>query len=189
VIALGLALLGNQIGLYGVQLWLPQIVQGMGFSNFATGFVVALCFISAMVAMILWARHSDATGERVWHVAISLLLGAFGLAFAAVAQSNVLVLLSLAVALVGTLAYNGPFFSLPSTFLAGTAAAGGVGFVNTIGSLGRFIGPYGVGVLKQSSGGYASAMAAMATAMLISALIVVAMGRMMEARKVAAKLV
>jgi ACS family tartrate transporter-like MFS transporter len=189
VIALGLVLLGNQIGLYGVQLWLPQIVRDMGFTNFATGFVVALCFIAGMITMIVWARRSDAKGERVWHVAIPLLLAAFGLALAAVAQSSVLVLLSLALALVGTLAYNGPFFSLPSTFLAGTAAAGGIGFVNTIGSLGRFIGPYGVGVLKESSGGYASAMAAMAMAMLLSATIVLAMGRKMGARKIAAKAV
>jgi ACS family tartrate transporter-like MFS transporter len=187
VIALGLVLLGNQIGLYGVQLWLPQIVKGMGFSNFATGFVVALCFIAAMVVMIYWARRSDAKGERIWHVAIPLLLGAFGLMVAAVAQSNFLVLFSLAFALVGMLAYNGPFFSLPSTFLAGTAAAGGVGFVNTIGSLGRFIGPYGVGVLKESSGTYSSAMAAMGAAMLMSALIVLAMGRKMGARRTAAK--
>jgi MFS transporter, ACS family, tartrate transporter len=187
VIALGLVLLGNQIGLYGVQLWLPQIVKDMGFSTFATGFVVALCFIAAMIVMIYWARRSDAKGERIWHVAIPLLLGAFGLMVAAVAQSNFLVLFSLAVALVGTLAYNGPFFSLPSTFLAGTAAAGGVGFVNTIGSLGRFIGPYGVGVLKQSSGNYSSAMAAMGIAMLMSAIIVLAMGRKMGARKIAAK--
>jgi ACS family tartrate transporter-like MFS transporter len=189
VIALGLALLGNQIGLYGVQLWLPQIVKGMGFSNFATGFVVALCFIASMVAMILWARHSDATGERIWHVAIPLLLGAFGLIFAGLVQSDMLVLFLLAVALVGTLAYNGPFFSLPSTFLAGTAAAGGIGFVNTIGSLGRFIGPYGVGVLKQSTGGYSSAMAAMGASMMISGLIVLAMGRKMAAQKVAVKTV
>jgi ACS family tartrate transporter-like MFS transporter len=185
VIALGLVLLGNQIGLYGVQLWLPQIVKDMGFTNFATGFVVALCFIASMVVMILWARHSDATGERIWHVAIPLLLGAFGLMFAAVVHSDMLVLLSLAVALVGTLAYNGPFFSLPSTFLAGTAAAGGIGFVNTIGSLGRFIGPYGVGVLKESSGGYSSAMAAMGAAMMVSGLIVLVMGRKMGTRKVA----
>src|SRR5260221_1497134 len=132
----------------------------MGFSNFATGFVVPSCFIAAMIAMILWARRSDAKGERIWHVAIPLLLGAFGLALAAVAQSNLLVLLSLALALVGTLAYNGPFFSLPSTFLGGLAAAGGIRFINTIGSLGRFIGPYGAGVLNESSGRYAAALAA-----------------------------
>jgi ACS family tartrate transporter-like MFS transporter len=160
----------------------------MGFSNFTNGFVVALCFISAMIAMIYWARHSDAKRERVWHVSSSLLLGAFGLAVAAVAataQSNAIVLFALAVALVGMLSYNGPFFSLPSTFLAGTAAAGGVGMVNTIGSLGRFIGPWGVGVLKESTGGYSAAMAAMGVAMLISGLIVVFMGRRMSPARTA----
>jgi len=182
VIALGLVLLGNQCGLYGVQLWLPQIVQGMGFSNFATGFVVSLCFIAAMIAMILWGRRSDAKGERIWHVAIPLSLAAFGLALAAIAPSNFLVLLALALSLVGVLSYNGPFFSLPSTFLAGTAAAGGIGFVNTIGSLGRFLGPTAVGILKQQSGTYASAMAALAAAALMSALIVLIMGRRMGAR-------
>ena len=185
VIGLGLVLLGNQIGLYGVQLWLPQIVRDMGFSNFATGFVVALCFIASMVVMIWWARHSDATGERVWHVASSLLLAGAALFVAAATQSNALVLFALAIALIGTLAYNGPFFSLPSTFLAGTAAAAGVGFVNTIGSLGRFIGPWGVGYLKETSGNYSSAMAAMAVAMTISGLIVVVMGRKMSPHKVA----
>ena len=187
VIGLGLVLLGNQIGLYGVQLWLPQIVRDMGFSNFATGPVVSLCTLPSMVAMIWWARHSDAKGERIWHVASSLLLGGAALFVAAVAPSSAMVLFALTIAMIGTLAYNGPFFSLPSTFLAGTAAAAGVGFVNTIGSLGRFIGPWGVGVLKESSGGYSSAMAAMAVMMTISGLIVIAMGRTMSLNKVAAE--
>ena len=183
VIALGLALLGNQCGLYGVQLWLPQIVQGMGFSNFATGFVVSLCFIAAMVSMILWARRSDAQHERIWHVIIPLTLGGFGLIFAAAAQSPIVMLLALTISLVGMLAYNGPFFSLPATFLTGTAAAGGIGLINTIGSFGRIIGPSMVGVLKQQSGGYSSAMAGLASLMLASALIVFIMGRAMAIRQ------
>ena len=183
VIALGLALLGNQCGLYGVQLWLPQIVQGMGFSNFATGFVVSLCFIAAMVSMILWARRSDAQHERIWHVIIPLTLGGFGLIFAAAAQSPIVMLLALTISLVGMLAYNGPFFSLPATFLTGTAAAGGIGLINTIGSFGRIIGPSMVGVLKQQTGGYSSAMAGLATLMLASALIVFIMGRAMAVRQ------
>jgi len=183
VIALGLVLLGNQCTLYGVQLWLPQIVHGMGFSNFATGFVVALCFIAAMVSMILWARRSDARNERIWHVIIPLGLAALGLMLAAAAQSPLLMLLALALSLAGTLAYNGPFFSLPATFLAGTAAAGGIGFINTIGSFGRFIGPWMVGVLKEESGGYSSAMAALAILMLGATLLVFVMGRLMAVRK------
>jgi ACS family tartrate transporter-like MFS transporter len=183
VIALGLVLLGNQCTLYGVQLWLPQIVHGMGFSTFATGFVVSLCFIAAMVTMIVWGRRSDAQHERIWHVIIPLTLAGFGLLFAAAAQSPMMMLLALTLSLVGTLAYNGPFFSLPGTFLAGTAAAGGIGFINSIGSLGRFIGPWMVGVLKQESGGYSSAMAGLAALMLAAALIVFVMGRMMSAAR------
>ena len=105
---------------------------------------------------------------------------------AGMVQSNTLVLIALAVAMVGTLSYNGPFFSLPSTFLAGTAGAAGIGFVNTIGSLGRFIGPYGLGVLKQQSGGYSSSMIALSIAMAMAAAIMILMGRMMAARKLAA---
>jgi ACS family tartrate transporter-like MFS transporter len=155
----------------------------MGFSNFATGFVVSLCFIAAMVSMILWARRSDARHERIWHVIIPLTLGGFGLIFAAAAQSPIVMLLALTISLVGMLAYNGPFFSLPATFLTGTAAAGGIGLINTIGSFGRIIGPSMVGVLKQQSGGYSSAMAGLASLMLASALIVFIMGRAMAVRQ------
>jgi MFS transporter, ACS family, tartrate transporter len=183
VIALGLVLLGNQCTLYGVQLWLPQIVHGMGFSTFATGFVVSLCFVAGMVAMIVWARRSDARNERIWHVIVPLGLAALGLILAAAAQSPLLMLLALALSLAGTLAYNGPFFSLPATFLTGTAAAGGIGFINTIGSLGRFVGPWMVGVLKEESGSYSSAMAALAMLMLGATLLVFVMGRMMAVRK------
>jgi ACS family tartrate transporter-like MFS transporter len=166
---------------------MPQMVKAMGYSNFANGFVVAGPFLVAMVAMIWWGRRSDIKRERIWHVAISLLVGAGGLIAAGLFESvsSTLVLISLTVALVGTLSYNGPFFSLPSTFLAGTAAAGGLGFVNTLGSIGRSIGPPVVGVLKEQSGNYASGMIAMASGMLMAAAIVLVLGRVMAARKAA----
>jgi ACS family tartrate transporter-like MFS transporter len=184
VIALGLVLLGNQIGLYGVQLWLPQIVQGMGFSNLANGFVVAACFVAGMLAMIYWGRRSDAKGERIWHVIIPLSLAAGGMIVASIVHSNFVMLLAVAVSVVGTLAYNGPFFMLPSTFLGGTAAAAGIGLVNTIGSFGRIFASPIVGVLYQRTGSYSAPMAALAAAMLMSALIVLGLGRIMATRKV-----
>ena len=183
VIVLGLVMLGNQCTLYGVQLWLPQIVHGMGYSNFATGFVVSLCFILAMISMILWGRRSDARGERIWHVALPLMLAAIGLGLTAAAPSPLLMLMAITFSLIGTLAYNGPFFSLPATFLTGTAAAAGIGLINSISSLGRFIGPWMVGVLKEQSGGYSSAMAAFGTIMLAAALLFIVMSRRMTVRK------
>jgi ACS family tartrate transporter-like MFS transporter len=183
VIGLGLILLGNQCSLYGIQLWLPQMLQGMGITNLANGFVAAPCYIAGMIAMIYWGRRSDAKNERIRHVAIPLSLAALGLIVASVAQSPPIMLLAVTVALIGTLAYNGPFFSLPTTFLAGTAAAGGIGFVNTIGSLGRFLGPTGVGYLKEQSGDYSSSMVALAVIMLMSVGIVLMLGRRMQAPK------
>jgi len=181
--AIGLVLLGNQCALYGIQLWLPQMVQGMGFSNLANGFVAAPCYIAGMIAMIYWGRRSDAKQERIWHVAIPLIFAAMGLMIASVAQSPLVTLLAITVALIGTLAYNGPFFSLPTTFLAGTAAAAGIGFVNTIGSVGRALGPASVGWFKEATGNYSLAMAALAVAMMMSAGIVLMLGRNIAARK------
>jgi nitrate/nitrite transporter NarK len=74
---------------------------------------------------------------------------------------------------------------LPATFLTGTAAAAGIGLINSISSLGRFIGPWMVGVLKEQSGGYSSAMAAFGTIMLASVLLFIVMGRRMSVRKLA----
>src|SRR5258708_4740499 len=98
----------------------------MGFSNLATGFVVALPFTASMVAMILWGRSSDLRGDRIWHVALPALFAATGFVGASLAQSNLLSLVALSVALVGLLAMQPPFFSLLSSFLGGTAAAGGI---------------------------------------------------------------
>jgi MFS transporter, ACS family, tartrate transporter len=184
VLALGLVLCGSSCGLYGITLWLPQIVQGMGFSNIATGFVVALPYVASMAAMILWGRSSDARGERIWHVALPVLLAAAGFALASLTQSDVLTLVALTGVAIGVLAIFGPFFSLPSSFLGGRAAAGGIALVNSIGILGGFLGPFVIGVLKERTGGYTSAMAMLAVVLLIAALMVLLLGRTMTPRPI-----
>jgi MFS transporter, ACS family, tartrate transporter len=182
VLVFGLAYLGILFSSYGIQLWLPQIVQGMGFSNLATGFVVALPFVASMVVMILWGRSSDMRDDRIWHVALPGLFAATGFVVASLAQSNLLSLVALSVALVGLLAMQPPFFSLLSSFLGGTAAAGGIALVVAIGNLGGFLGPYMIGALKEKTGSYAASMAALAVAMLLSAVIVLTVGRALAPR-------
>jgi len=178
VLALGLVLLGSQFGLYGVQLWLPQIVQAMGFSNLGTGLVVALPFMVGMAAMIYWGRSSDVRGERIWHIAAGALTAALGLAVASLAQNDLLVLLGLTFALIGTLSLPGPLFSMPSSFLRGAAAAGAIALVNSMGTLGRFLGPTVVGVFKQGSDSYASGMLALALGLVMSAAVILTLRRM-----------
>jgi ACS family tartrate transporter-like MFS transporter len=170
--------LGLSFGNYGVGLWLPQIVQGMGFSNLATGFLVALPSLAGIIAMILWGRSSDRRGERVRHVAGAALLAAAALGVASIGASNTIVLIALSVATVGILAALPTFYSVPSMFLSGTAAAGGIALVNTFGTgLGGFLGPVVVGLLKQQTGDYAAGMAALALGLTLSATILLIMGQ------------
>jgi ACS family tartrate transporter-like MFS transporter len=173
VFALGLVYFGFLGSVYGVELWLPQIVQGMGYSNLATGFVVALPFAAGMGAMVLWGRSSDVRGERIWHVALPLLLSSGSLIVASVASSDLLQLAALAFALVCIFAAYGPIFCLPSMFLGGTAAAVGIAFANAIGNVGAFLGPFIIGVLTERTGTYATSMAVLALSLVVSAAIIV----------------
>lgn len=164
------------VGLYGITFWLPQIVQSMGFSTGSTGFVVALPYAVAAVAMIAWGRHSDRSGERVWHVALACLLGALGFAMSAALELPALELLALGLVAIGVCSTLAPFWAMPPLFLAGTAAAGGIALINAVGNLGGFIGPYAVGWALQETGGYAGGMVILAVSMAIGAALVLAMG-------------
>jgi ACS family tartrate transporter-like MFS transporter len=175
--ALGMAYAGWQFGFYGLGLWLPQIVQSMGFTTFANGFITALPFLASIVVMNLWSRSSDAKGERVWHVALPALLAASGFAIASMAQSTSLTLLGLTFAASGLVSYMPPFFSLPSSFLSGTAAAGGIGLVSALGRIGAALGPLVVGALVEARGNYSAAMIVMAFGQMLAAFIVLTMGR------------
>ncbi len=178
VYALGIVYFGYSMSFYGVTLWLPQIVQGMGVSNLATGFVIAPAYLAAMIAMIFWGRSSDKRSERVWHVALPALLMVASFLTASLVHSNLVIYLALSLVLVGSMALQGPFWVLPSTFLGGAAAAGGIALINTMGTAaGGFAGPYILGFLRQATGGYALGMAALAIGPMLTAGIVLALGR------------
>lgn len=178
VYVLGIVYLGYATAYYGVQSWLPLIVQGMGFSNTATGFVVAAPFLIAMVTMVLWGQSSDRSGERVWHVAIPLILAAAGLLVASAVPSNTVVFMALTAVLIGVMSFQGPFWTLPPLFFGGSAAAGGIALINTIGTGGGgFVGPYIIGVFREATGDFALAMAVLALAPSVGAVLVLALKR------------
>jgi len=183
VLALALAGFASGSALYGTGLWLPQIVSAMGFSNLATGGVVALCYLASMAAMIAWGYSSDLRGERIWHAAFSWLIAATGFACASLTQNDFLALVALSLAVAGTLSAIGPHVTIVPSFLRGAAAAAGIALVNTIVSLGGFAGPALIGVLRETSGDYSSGMAMLAIEVVLSAAIVLALGRAMAPRK------
>jgi len=181
--ALGLAYAGWQFGFYGLGLFLPQMVQSMGFTNFTTGFVTALPFLVSIVVMNLWGRSSDVKGERIWHVAIPALVAALGFAAAGIVPSIFAVLIALTFVASGLVSYMPPFFSLPSMFLGGTAAAGGIGLVSALGRVGATLGPAVIGYLREATGDYSAGMMVMAGGQLLAVVVVLALGRTMERPK------
>lgn len=182
LLAIALVAFGNAVALYGIQLWLPQMIKGMGFSNLATGFVTALPYIAGAAAMVLWGRSSDRRRERIWHIAIALLVAALGLGLASIARAPLPTVIALTIAIVGSMAYFGPFFSLPSSFLSGPAMAGGIALISTFIALGGFVGPTLIGVIKQATGNYAAAMLVQSAGLVAATAIILMVGRSFASR-------
>ncbi len=167
---LGFVLFACQCGSYGLTLWIPQIVRGLSAqSDLLVGFISALPYIAAAIGMVLLGWSSDRSGERFWHVALPSLFGAAGFAASAFLHSPVLAMLALTVAAVGDLGSRGPVWALPGRFLSGSALAGGIALINTLGSLGGFVGPYAVGLVKDATGSFTGGLLLLALMLVTSA--------------------
>jgi MFS transporter, ACS family, tartrate transporter len=178
VLLLGLAHGCYLFALYGLGFWIPLVIQGMGFSNGATGLLTGLIYVLALPAMYLWARSSDYRGERIWHAAIAAVVISASLAVAAAHNGDWVGLVALAIAAMGSGAWLGPFFSLPRLFLGGPALAGGIALVVAISNLiGGFAGQYLIGLLREQSGSYTVPFAAASIAALLAAIIVLFLRR------------
>jgi ACS family tartrate transporter-like MFS transporter len=172
VIALSLIYFGFVAALYGMQFWLPTIVKAFGFSNAQTGFVIAVPYLFGTVAMILWARHSDATRERVFHVGAPLLLTAVALGICGYVSDPMTTMVVLTVAAIGVFCTFGVFWTLPTAWLSGAAAAGAIALINSIGNLAGFAGPYLIGWVKESTGSTSTGLFVLAALPLIGGLLV-----------------
>jgi ACS family tartrate transporter-like MFS transporter len=139
---------------YGLSLWLPQIVNSFGLSDVETGLVSAIPFAFGSAAMLLWGRHSDRTGERVWHTAICGFVAAVGLGSCILTSSPVLQIAALSVGAIGIFGVKGPFLSLLSGAFNGPGAAGGIAMATAIGNLSGFFPPYAVGWIKSTTGSF-----------------------------------
>ena len=150
-----LLFLSASFGTYALGLWLPQIVRNFSnLNNLQIGFVSAIPSLVGLVAMVIVAAHSDRTGERCLHIAAVSAASAIGFIGCALAQSPVVAVIFLSVAAAGLLSVYGPFWPLPSKFLTGTAAAGGIALINTLSNLSGFAGPYTIGLLNSASGDF-----------------------------------
>jgi MFS transporter, ACS family, tartrate transporter len=156
---------------YGITFFLPQIVKGIGLSNTMTGLVTAIPYTIGTIGMLLWGASSDRHNERRWHFCGACLLAAGGLVGAGLLGNTFAALAPMSVATVGLYGSKPAFWPLPSAFLTGTAAAGGIALVNSIGNLGGYVGPFIVGWIKDSTGSFEAGLYFLAACALLSGII------------------
>ncbi|WP_082170926.1 MFS transporter [Dickeya fangzhongdai] len=171
VLTLALVYFGTSAGLYSLNIWSPQFIKSFGLSTLQIGFINAIPAAIAVGAMIFWARHSDATRERTWHVVSACILASLGFVLAGSVHSLGFAMLALVLASIGIYSCKPPLWSIPSLFLSGPAAAAGLAAINSIGNLGGFFGPAIIGWLKEKTGDFSLALYAIAALLLLSALL------------------
>lgn len=163
-------------GYYGIVMFLPTLVKKLStaMSLQTIGLSIGLMYFFAMVVMVLVGRNSDRLNERRYHVAACLTVSALGLAGSVYfSNSNVITSMVIyAVALAGAYGAYSPFWSIPSSFLTGAAAAGAIAMINSIGNLGGFVGPYAMGYVSQATGSYDNGVLFLSACMIVGATII-----------------
>lgn len=181
---------------YGYTLWLPQIIKGIpdlketqiafysylplpyswtqwliAREEFWIGFLAAIPALATVVAMVLVGKSSDRTGERRWHVAVSVLLGAAGLVASAYADSVVSAIVLLSFAGAAMRSALAPFWALATSFLGGSAAAGVIALINSIGNLGGDVGPKLVAKTMSTESNFQAGLKALAVCLVLTAVL------------------
>ena len=170
VLGLSLVYFGAVATNYGLSFFLPQIVKTFGLNIFLTTVVSAMPYAVGVVGMVSWGRRSDRAVERRFHTAFPLFIAAAGIAVSTVFDDPTLKMISLCVAGFGIFANLPVFWTLPTAFLSGAAAAAGIAVINSIGNLAGFAGPFAMGWIKDHTGSYTGGL------LLLAALGILAMG-------------
>lgn len=161
-------------GNYGVELFLPTILRDWyHLSDSLLTWLLMIPSFGALVGILIIGYSSDRTKERRFHTAIPILLGAIGLALTLIRNQPLVIIIGLfTVTSIGTKAYLPAFWSLPSLFLSESAAAGSIGFINSVGNLGGAVGPILLGVFKDRTGSFYLGIIFLSVSMSLTALII-----------------
>ena len=184
VLLLSLVYFGDVAALYGVGFWLPQILGPLHLSPLANIGALAIPYAVGAVGMVLWVKRSDRTGERKMHTAIPAFVACLGLALVPFAGDPVIKVVCLCIAALGIFAMLPVFWTLPTAFLTGTAAAGGIALVNSIGNLSGYVGPQVIGVIKDATGNYDAGIWFLAACAFTAGVIVLLLGHRPEFEKI-----
>jgi ACS family tartrate transporter-like MFS transporter len=169
VLTLTVIQFGFTLGTYGIGIWLPLILKEHHLSNMQIGWLSVPPYLAACLGMLVWARQADHHTGRILNLTITCVLAAAGLVASVLFSGLTAQLVALTVALIGVSSARAIFWTIPPRFLVGTAAAGGLAFINSIGTLGGFFGPFTMGWLKDLTGSFNSGLLLMAVILAIAA--------------------
>jgi ACS family tartrate transporter-like MFS transporter len=155
----------------GMLLFLPQMVKQLGLTTMQVGWVTMIPYICGAISMLVWGFISDRMGERRWNLFWACVVATVGLIVAAQTIGTAWAIVGMSIAAIGFYGSKGPFWSMPSMILTGTAAASGIAWINAIGNLGGFFGPTAVGWAKSYTGSFAGGLYALAAFSLVSAVV------------------
>jgi MFS transporter, ACS family, tartrate transporter len=175
--ALALVYFAIVVAVYGFGFWLPTLVHGFGIDVTHVGWFTMLPFAGGAPFMVWWGRRSDRKSERVGHLVVTSLLGLVGFVGAGLSTALAPQLLFLCLAAMGIYGSLPIFWTFPTEFLASTAAAAGIAFINSVGNLGGYFGPQIVGGMSRVGGGFGPALAVLGAVMLVPAAVVLILSR------------
>ena len=172
VLLLSLNYLGIVTASLGMLIFIPQIIKSLGqFSNMTVGWLTMIPYICAGIAMLIWGRVSDRMNERRWNLFVACALSTFGLVLAGLTLGTWWAMVGMTLAAIGFYGSKGPFWAMPPMFMTGTAAAASIAWINSVGNLGGFFGPWYVGWMRDVTGSYAGGLYGLALFGLVAALI------------------
>jgi ACS family tartrate transporter-like MFS transporter len=172
VLLLALNYLGIVTASLGMLIFVPQMIKSLGdYSNMTVGWLTMIPYTCGAIAMVVWGRISDRMNERRWNLFIGCVFSTVGLVIAGVTMGTWWALVGMSIAAMGFYGSKGPFFAMPPMFLSGAGLAAGIAWINSIGNLGGFFGPWYVGVMKDLTGSYAGGLYGLALLGLIAAIV------------------
>ncbi|WP_145248428.1 MFS transporter [Pseudomonas oryzihabitans] len=171
VLLLALYYLPVTLSIYGLGLWLPTLIHQFGGSDLTTGLISAIPYAFGILGLLIVPRSSDRLGDRYGHLAVLYAVGALAMAGSAWFGTAVLQLAALSVVAFCLFSLTALFWTLPGRFFAGASAAAGIALINSVGNLGGYLGPYGIGALKAATGTLASGLYLLAAVLVFGLLL------------------
>ena len=172
VLLLSLNYFGIVVASLGVLIFVPQMIKSLGnLSNMTVGWLTMIPYITGGIGLVVWGRISDRMHERRWNLLAACLVSTIGLIIAGMTMGTWWAIVGLSIATFGFYGSKGPFWSMPPMFLTGTAAAASIAWINSIGNLGGFFGPWYVGVVKDWSGSFSGGLYGLAALCLMSSIV------------------